>query len=118
MNKIIHRNKTYYGQNNTIIIDNGNAYSMVSVLNENPNAAVIHDLAVHEGKRGKGLGTAILEASCEEANHMGADCIRLCVEPNSWVEKWYKRHGFKETGENEVICETLFTILEKPCGKK
>ena len=118
MNKIIHRNKTYYGQNNTIIIDNGNAYSMVSVLNENPSAAVIHDLAVHEGKRGKGLGTAILEASCEEANQMGADCIRLCVEPNSWVEEWYKRHGFKETGENEVICGTLFTILEKPCDKK
>ena len=115
MRIIIHRNKTYYGQNSTVILAPGFAYAMISVMDETPDAAVIHDLCVYENKRGIGFGTDILEAACKEANQMGVECIRLCVEPDSWMEEWYKRHGFKDTDWHEDICGVTFKVLEKPC---
>lgn len=115
-NKVYHRNETYYGRTTTILLGDAAAYAMVTMFNNNSGVAVIHDLVVLKERRGEGLGREMLEEACEEAKRMGADYIRLAVEPESWLEEWYKRHGFENAGT--LIQEGLtFNVLEKP-GKE
>ena len=116
-NKVFHINTTFFGEIATIILENGYAYVMVSRLKDEPDVAVIHDLAVHEEKRRKGLGTELLEEACKAAKEMGAKAVRLSVLPDSWVEQWYKKNGFADIGESEPIMGTVHVILEKPLEK-
>ena len=117
MNKVYHRNETYYGRTTTIITADAAAYAMVTVYKEYPDVAAIHDLVVLKERRGEGLGREMLIEACEEAKRMGADYIRLSVEPNSWLEEWYGRHGFKPAGKLVQLGIT-FHILEKPTNEE
>ena len=112
MNKVFHRNKTPYGKTTAILIGDASAYVMVTRFYTNSQVAVIHDLVVLRERRGEGLGNELLEEAVAEAGRMGADAVRLSVEPGTWVEDWYKRHGFHETGEVENYGQ-VFTVLEK-----
>ena len=113
MNKIVHANKTVYGRTHTIILDDGYAYVMVSIMEDNPDIAVIHDLVVHRDKRGHGLGTLLLEDACKEGMDMGAEFIMLSVLPSSWLEEWYKRHGFRDIGKKETVFGVEHKVMEK-----
>lgn len=113
MNYVYHRNKAPYGDTTTIITEDASAYVMVTVLNGKENVAVVHDLVVLKDRRGEGLGSALLEEAVNEAKTMGAEMARLSVEPGSWLEEWYKRHGFMDTGQVEDLCRT-FNVLERP----
>ena len=111
MNKIYHRNTTYYGKTTYIILEDGYALVMVSVMDDVKTIAVIHDLIVHDKRRGEGLGRELLEEACKEAVRMGAYVARLSVAKNSWLEEWYKRHGFHNVGIVEEL--TGHTVLQK-----
>ena len=113
MNKVVHENKTYYGRTATIILEDGYAYVMVSVMEGNPDVAVIHDLVVHKDRRGEGLGRELLEEACMVGKEMGAEVIMLSVEPGSWLEEWYKRHGFRNIGRKETVFGLEHTVLER-----
>lgn len=91
-------------------MDNGYALVMVSVLDENKSVAVIHDLIVHSDRRGIGLGRALLEEACKEGKRMGADTLSLSAAPGSWLEEWYKRHGF----EYVRFSPSFGNVLQKP----
>ena len=117
MNKIYHRNETYYGRTNTILLEDATAYVMVTMFNNSSGVAVIHDLVVLKERRGEGLGKEMLNEACEEARRMGAEYIRLSVEPSSWLEEWYKRHGFENAGTIEQDGLT-FNVLEKPANEE
>lgn len=114
MNKLIHRNNAFFGRTHTIILADGNAYAMVTIMDTNKSVAILHDLTVYKDKRGEGLGSAVLEEACDEAGRMGADAVWLSVEPNSWLEEWYKRHGF-----NPLTMENyeghMNTVMERLC---
>ena len=116
MNKLFHRNKAHYGHTSTIVLDDGNGLVSVTIMNGREDMAVIHDLIVMKNKRGEGLGRALLEEACAEAAGLGAKTVRLSVAPGSWLEEWYKRHGFQEIGEVEY--DGLFVVLEKKCGEE
>ena len=111
MNKIVHRNPAFWGRTSTIIIADGYGFVMVSQLNDNKPVAVIHDLIVHKDRRGEGLGRELLEDAEEEAREMGALAIRLSCDKGSWLEEWYKRHGFENT-TLDAPCPT-HVVLEK-----
>ena len=113
MNKVVHNNETFYGKTATIILDDGYAYVMVSIMQNNPDIAVIHDLVVHKDKRGEGLGKELLNEACKLGEEMGAEFIMLSVMPDSWLEEWYKRHGFRDIGERETIFGVAHKVLEK-----
>ena len=102
MNKVIHRNDAFYGKTSTIILADGYACVMVSVMDETPEVAVIHDLIVHSTRRGEGLGRALLESAEEEAKEMGAEIAALSAKPGSWLEEWYTRHGFHPTDDKDT----------------
>lgn len=112
MDKVYHRNKAPYGRTSTIIAEDASAYVMVTVFDTNKDTAVIHDLVVHRDRRGEGLGSEELEAAVAEAERMNAKAVRLSVEPGSWLEEWYKRHGFHATGEVEDMGRKL-NVLER-----
>lgn len=111
MNKVIHTNRTPFGRTTTIILADGYAYVMVSIMDDNPIVAVIHDLTVHKERRGEGLGRMLLEEATQEAGKIGVTVARLAVKPNSWLAEWYKRHGFVEIGPAELPPDHI--VMEK-----
>ena len=113
MNYVYHRNKPPYGDTTTIITEDASAYVMITQFNATADTAVLHDLVVLKDRRGQGLGSALLEEAVAEAGRIGVRRVRLSVEPDSWLEEWYKRHGFQETGQVEDLGQK-FNVLERP----
>lgn len=109
---IIHRENTFWGKTVIIALSDGLAIAMVSVRNDDPSTAIVHDLVVHKTARREGLGNALLEVAEREAEHMEANSIRVTVDPDSWQLDWYKRHGYRELGDVDFEGHTC-TILEK-----
>lgn len=113
MNYVYHRNKPYYGDTTAIITEDASAYVMITQFDGNKDIAVIHDLVVLKDRRGEGIGSLILEEAVAEAGRLGAGYARLAVEPNSWLEEWYKRHGFMKVDAIKDR-EHIFNVLERP----
>lgn len=67
-----------------------------------PSAAHVRQvrgLAVDEGVRGRGIGSALMEAAFAESRAQGASRITLRVlAPNTDARRLYKRMGFVEEG--------------------
>ena len=102
MNKVIHRNESYWGSSSVIVLAGGYALAMVSVLADDPDVAVVHDLMVHESRRGKGLGRKLLKEAIAEAERTGAGVTKIAVEHGTWMAGWYGRNGFVEAGRTDV----------------
>jgi len=71
-------------------------------LDETPPRAYIYDLEVAEEHRGKGVGTAAMQALEDEARRLGAEQVMLSVFfKNSGAIRLYERLGFRpsETGK-------------------
>lgn len=84
-------------------------------------AGWIEDLKVSRGMRGKGLGTALLEAALEELHELGVDHVWLFAGPESerWMApllRFYRRHGFDqalpECGDKRVMVLQLDRVEE------
>ena len=117
MNKVVHRNESFWGSSSVIVLAGGFALAMVSVLANEKSAAIIHDLMVHESRRGRGLGRKLLKEAIAEAEGTGAEVTRIAVEPCSWQAEWYKRNGFREVGSTELDShECLVLERENPSG--
>lgn len=112
LKNVVLRECSFWGRTSVVIIAGGYGMAMVSVTDKEKSVAVLHDIIVHEGWRQGGLGNKLLDAACEEAKEMGADTVRLSVKPGSWMEEWYGRHGFKETGVT-VYEGYPSTVMEK-----
>ena len=114
MNKVFHRNKTHYGNTTAIITEDASAYVMVTIFNHDKRNAMIHDLVVLKERRGEGIGREMLEEAVLEAGRMGAEMVRISVEPNSWLEEWYKRHGFEHVSQFEHEGSNFNVLERKP----
>ena len=61
----------------------------------------INDLAVHPDYQGQGIATKLLEACLEEMKKRGIKGVNLITQGDSFLPKFYEKHGFKK--ETEVI---------------
>ena len=113
MNKVVHHNESFWGSSSVIVLAGGFAFAMVSVLRNEKDTAVIHDLMVHESRRGKGLGRKILKEAIAEAENTGARITRIAVEPFAWQAEWYCRNGFREVGMTEIDKGHICLVLER-----
>jgi ribosomal protein S18 acetylase RimI-like enzyme len=59
------------------------------------DAIYLSSLFVRESDRGHGYGSKVLKAAEEVAKTFGISKIRLKVERNTWMEKWYKKNGYE-----------------------
>lgn len=55
----------------------------------------IHDLCVHHDWRGKGIGSALLDAVADEARRRGCCKVTLEVREDNPARKLYERNGYK-----------------------
>ena len=108
----IHKNTWCWGRTHTIICWNGLGFVNISIENDNPSIAIIHGISVLPSFRGEGKGTAILTYAEKEAKEMGAYVVSLAVEPNSWMERWYKRKGYEFNSYDENNLMVLVKNLE------
>lgn len=93
---IIHRNKAWWGQSLTLILNGGIAFGLVSREHQSPQIAVIGGLSVTQEKQGKGWGNKILEACEREAVALGGvEKLLIYAEKDDFTAEWYKRHGYK-----------------------
>ena len=115
MNKVFHRNKTYFGETTYIVMEDGYGLVMVTRVAGYEKEAAIHDLIVHKDRRGEGIGRALLGEAEEEARRMGAEQVKIVTEPGSWLEEWYKRHGFQIVNleDNDIIGARKWLIMRK-----
>ena len=90
----------------------GLALVMVTIMEDDPAVAFLHDLIVESHCRGIGLGNQLLRDACFEAWRQGAGRIKLMVQPQSWMEEWYERNGFQFTGFGPLNGHML-AIMEK-----
>ena len=100
-----HKNTWAWGKTHTLIIYDGAGLVNISIENDNPTVATIHGISVIESYRRKGMGRLLLKLAEIEAKEMGAELICIATEPNSWIEEWYKRNGYKFNSydENNLI---------------
>jgi GNAT superfamily N-acetyltransferase len=57
--------------------------------------ALLEDMVVHPGYRGKGVGTELLHAAIDLAKSLGCRRITLLTDrTNESGQRFYKRHGF------------------------
>ena len=113
MNKVVHRNESFWGSSSVIVLAGGFAIAMVSVLSNERDAAIIHDLMVHESRRRRGLGRKLLKEAIAEAENTGARVTRIAVEPSAWQAEWYKRNGVREVGTTEIEKGHACLVLER-----
>jgi GNAT superfamily N-acetyltransferase len=71
-------------------------------------AAHLEQLAVDPPLGRRGIGTALLEAACDEAVRLGHDRLSLCTYADvPWNAPFYRRRGFAEVVELEPFQESL-----------
>jgi ribosomal protein S18 acetylase RimI-like enzyme len=58
-------------------------------------------IAVVPSRRGKGLGSELLEALLEQAREDGFKALSLSVEPDNPALKLYEKLGFRKVGESD-----------------
>lgn len=100
------------GRTSYVVADGGRAIVLVSIQDDDRSVATMHDLVVHESRRKKGLGRRLVRIAEDVARDMGADTLRLAVEPGTWTEAWYFRIGFNEAGF-VVAGGYTFNVMEK-----
>ena len=93
---IIHRNRAWWGQSLTLILNGGIAFGLVSREHQSPQIAVIGGLSVVKEKQGKGWGNKILQACENEAMALGGvEKLLIYAEKDDFTASWYERHGYK-----------------------
>lgn len=100
------------GRTSYVVADGGRAIVLVSIQDDERSVATMHDLVVHESRRKIGIGRRLVRIAEDVARDMGADTLRLAVEPGTWTEAWYFRLGFNETGFT-IVGGLTFNVMEK-----
>ena len=79
----------------TIIADNETASCRIHIYDEEPDMAVISDLYVAQGERGKGIATKLIHYCIHHAKAQGCTEVSLRSDNDDFVRQWYQRLGFE-----------------------
>lgn len=87
-----------WGKKTYIALAGGLALCGISIDDIDTRIGWLHDVVVNPSVRRKGYGNMLLEIAKEQARKQGCLYLHLWVELDSWMEEWYKRHGFEQYG--------------------
>ena len=79
----------------TIIAETETASCRIHIYDEEPNMAVISDLYVAQGERGKGIATKLIHYCIHHAKAQGCTAVSLRSDNDDFVRQWYMRLGFE-----------------------
>ena len=94
------------------LAEDGGELAGLIVLEQHPDHAMVYSLAVAPGRKGGGIGTALLAFAEMQARGWGVPEMRLYT--NSRMERniaLYGRVGYRETGRNPHPLRPAFTIV-------
>lgn len=85
----------------------------ISGIVENQDVGIINDVAVLRGKRGKGIGTKLVQHVLSSYNKNNIAHIRLCIFwRNAAIVPFYYMFGFKLCGTGEELGQDVI-YMEK-----
>lgn len=102
--------RTYYADTSFDVIEHNGLPAGRFYLQEVGQFRII-DIVLMPEWRGKGVGTAIVEALIETARARGKD-IDIFVEKFNPALDWYRRLGFREFDDTDVYLEMRWVVDE------
>lgn len=95
INTIRHENDWPWGTDITFIFSDGKG--SIGIGKEHGfSYGYIHDLIVYPTEREQGRGNYLLNLAESEIKQTGYPGAVLRVVPGTWMEQWYKRHGYED----------------------
>ena len=93
---------TYFLREDTLFVveeEPGTGLIGFAALLMTPPESDVLDIVVEESRRGRGIGTKLLDTLCDQALLRGVDTVFLEVRPsNAPARRIYEKLGFEETG--------------------
>jgi GNAT superfamily N-acetyltransferase len=90
----------------------GNAFARAYWFHDDKESVYLNWLTVSPESRKQGIATELQNIREEIGRKIGAKCAYLQAENESWMQKWYKRRGYKEC-ENTSIEENLIWMQKE-----
>lgn len=104
-------NKRYYfyAIDNDSIIGQGQVYYCETLF----GLKIFHlsEMNVIEEYRKRGIALQLQEAREKLAKELEGDYIRIWVNKDSWMEKWYERRGYKFYAEMDIKQNWMYKKL-------
>jgi GNAT superfamily N-acetyltransferase len=96
-----HHYRTYYASTDWGILENGGAPAGRLYVDRQADQLLVVDVSLLPEWRGRGIGTALMQAVCAEARAAGK-AVAIAVEKYNPAQRLYRRLGFREYAEDGV----------------
>jgi GNAT superfamily N-acetyltransferase len=96
-----HHYRTYYPSADWGILQHGSEQAGRLYVDRQADALLVVDVSLLPEWRGRGIGTAIVQAMCTEARDAGK-AVTISVEKYNPAQRLYRRLGFREASDHGV----------------
>ena len=94
-----------------IMEERGKSFCMLSYYEREKHIMSFSNLDVSNNFRNMGYGDDLLNFAIEYAKNHGCEYLYLfTIDKDSWITKWYKRHGFIAYKEENTECYLYLKI--------
>jgi GNAT superfamily N-acetyltransferase len=96
-----HHYRTYYASTDWSILQHGSEPAGRLYVDRQADALLVVDVSLLPEWRGRGIGTAIMQAVCAEGREAGK-AVTISVEKYNPAQRLYRRLGFREASDQGV----------------
>jgi ribosomal protein S18 acetylase RimI-like enzyme len=96
-----HHYRTYYPATAWCILEHNGVPAGRIYVDRQATRLEVLDIALLPESRGRGIGTALMQAVCAEARRVGK-AVRIAVEKFNPAQRLYRRLGFREISDEDV----------------
>ncbi|MEA2993185.1 MAG: hypothetical protein QOD40_2105 [Alphaproteobacteria bacterium] len=96
-----HHYRTYYAETDWGILEQAGVPAGRIYVDRQTKIVLVVDVSLLPEWRGRGIGTALMQAICAEARHAGK-AVSVAVEKYNPAQRLYRRLGFHEVSDEGV----------------